>query len=244
MTRLVSATVTNETLEALTQLDSCTVSNAIEQFNVRTRNEGFVYGAVRCIFPQFPARIGYAATAKIRTSSTPITGHCYYDTPEWWSYVLTIPEPRFIVAQDVDELPGLGALFGEIHAHICRALRCSAYFTNGAVRDLPGMQAAGLQAFAGKVAVSHAYAHIIEFGQTVEIGGLPIRPGDLLHGDQHGIVSVPASIAAEIPRVAEQLRRTEAELIQFCQSPEFSFDGLAEKMGHVYKKSGHHKTSK
>lgn len=233
MTPSHTRSVTHDTLKALEQFDGCTVSNAIEQFQVRTRNEGFVNGSVRCFFPQFPPRAGYAATARIRTSATPIAGRCYYDRPEWWSYVSKTPEPRFIVVEDVDHIPGLGALFGEIHATIAKALGCTAYITNGAVRDLPGIEAAGLQVFAGSIAVSHAYAHVIEFGEPVEIGGLQIKPGDLLHGGQHGVVSVPISIAAEVPKVAEELLKTERELIDFCHSREFSFQGLEEKMHQV-----------
>jgi len=231
--RRLHGDVIDETLKALEQFDSCTISNAVEQFNLRTRNEGFVNGSVRCVFPQFPPRAGYAATLRIRTSATPIAGRCYYDRPDWWSYLRSIPEPRFIVAEDVDHVPGLGALFGEIHANISVALGCTAYLSNGSVRDLPGIEAVGLQVFAGSIAVSHAYAHVVEFGESVEIGGLRVKPGDLLHGDRHGVVSVPISIAKEIPRVAGELLNSEAELIQFCQSSEFSFEKLAEKMRRV-----------
>jgi 4-hydroxy-4-methyl-2-oxoglutarate aldolase len=231
-------TVPRETLKELERLDSCTVSNAIEQFHVRTRNEGFVHGSVRCIFPQFPPKIGYAATARIRTSSTPISGRYYYERIDWWSYLLTIPAPRFIVAQDVDHIPGLGALFGEIHAHISKALACGAYLTNGAVRDLPGIEAAGFQVFAANTAVSHAYAHIVEFGEAVEIGGLRVKPGDLLHGDQHGVVSIPTHIAKDIPRVAAEILESERELINFCRSPDFSFQKLSDKIQRVSEKFG------
>ncbi len=143
-------TVPAGTLKELEQLDTCTVSNAIERFNVRTRNEGFVNGSVRCIFPRFPSKIGYAVTARIRTSSTPIAGRWYYDRMDWWSYLHTIPAPRFIVVEDVDHMPGLGAWFGEIHAYISKALGTSAYLTNGAVRDVPRVKTAGIQAFAAK----------------------------------------------------------------------------------------------
>lgn len=230
------ATISGETLYALRRLDSCTVSNAIEQFQVRTRNEGFVNGSVHCMFPHFPPSIGYAVTARIRSSSTPIAGRCYYERMEWWSYVLTIPAPRFIVAEDVDHVPGLGALFGEIHANISKALDCSAYLSNGAVRDLPGIEAAGLQVFAGSKAVSHAYAHIVDFGEPVEIGGLRIESGDLLHGDQHGVVSVPISIASEIPDMAEEMLKSERELIGFCRSSDFSLPKLSERIPYVARK--------
>jgi 4-hydroxy-4-methyl-2-oxoglutarate aldolase len=222
--------VPSDTLRQLERFDTCTVSNAIEHFQIRTRNEGFVNGSLRCIFPQLSPRVGYAAPARIRTSATPITGRCYYDRPEWWSFLLTIPEPRFIVAKDVDHYPGMGALFGEIHANISRALGCTAYITNGAIRDLPGVEAAGLQVFAHSIAPSHAYAHIVDFGEPVEIGGLQVKAGDLLHCDQHGIVSVPTSIAGRIPKIAQDIQEAERGLIEFCRSTEFSSDNLPDRI--------------
>ena len=240
MTRLQSTPLNPEILQALEQFDSCTISNAIEQFNVRTRNEGFVHGSVHCIFPQLSARAGYAATARMRSSATPIARRLYYDRPDWWSYVLTIPEPRFIVMQDVDAVPGVGALVGRVHAHIARALGCAAYITNGAIRHLSGVAAAGLQVFAGNITVSHAYAHVIDFGEPVEIDGLQVSPGDLLHCDQNGIVSVPTQIADRIPAVAKQLLNAEADLIEFCRSGKFSFEELAEKTKETSGKLGHH----
>lgn len=238
MARSQSKTLSQETLKLLERFDSCTISNAIEQFELRTRNEGFVKGSVRCMFPQFPPRVGYAATARIRTSSTPIGGRWYYDRIDWWSYLRTIPAPRFVVAEDVDPTPGLGAWVGQIHANIFKALDCCVYLTNGAVRDLPGAEEADFQLFAGSVSVSHAYAHVIEYGEPVEIGGLQIKPGDLLHGDQHGVVLVPISIAEEIPRVADDVVKTEQDLVAFCRSKEFSFDKLAKKIESLSGKFG------
>ncbi len=222
-------TLPSHVLEQLRAFDTCTVSNAIEQFHVRTRNEGFVNGSVLCRVPMLPPVVGYAVTARIRSSSTPIAGRCYYDRVDWWSYVQSMPAPRFIVAEDIDHTPGLGALFGEIHAQISKALGAVAYLTNGSVRDLPEIGAAGFQIFSTSLSVSHAYAHVVDFGDVVEVGGLQIRPGDLLHGDQHGVVSVPLSIAEEIPSAAAEMLQSEKELIAFCQSNDFSFEKLSEQ---------------
>ncbi|MDQ2844529.1 MAG: RraA family protein [Acidobacteriota bacterium] len=231
-------TVSEETVRQLQQFDTCTVSNAIEQFRIRTRSEGFVNGSVRCIFPDLKPKVGYAATARIRTLSTPIGRRCYYDRLDWWHYVQTIPAPRFVVVEDVDHVPGLGALVGEIHANICVALGCVALLTNGSVRDLPGVKETGLQMFAGSVAVSHSYAHVVEFGDPVEVGGLQIKPGNLLHGDQHGVVCVPLAIAGEVPKAAAELLESEKELIELCRSREFSFQKLCAKIERVSEKVG------
>jgi 4-hydroxy-4-methyl-2-oxoglutarate aldolase len=220
-------------LEKLKGLDSCTVSNAIERLNVRLRNEGFLSGVARCRFPKLPPMVGYAATARVRTASPPMSHRCYYDRMDWWNYVASLPEPRIMVLQDVDHNAGLGAFVGEIHAAIGLALNCVGCVTNGAVRDLPGVEAMGFQMFANHTSVSHAYAHIEEFAEPIEIGGLKISSGDLLHGDRHGIVSIPLSIANRVSEMATEINTEELALTQFCRSPRFSLRGLAERIQNM-----------
>ena len=217
-------------LEKLKEFDTCTISNAIERLNVRLRNEGFLSGVARCRFPKLPPMVGYAATARIRTASPPMSHRCYYDRMDWWNYVASLPEPRVLVLQDADHNPGLGAFVGEIHAAIGVALNCVGCVTNGAVRDLPSVEAMGFQMYASHTSVSHAYAHIVDFGEPVEISSLKISSGDLLHGDRHGIINVPLSIAAEVSLEASKIKEQEHELIQFCRSPGFSLQELSERI--------------
>lgn len=215
-------------LDALRALDTCTVSNAIETFGVRLRNTGFVDASVGCMFEDLPPMVGYAATARLRSGSPPMQGGSYHDRTDWWQYVLQVPLPRIVVLEDVDKQPGLGAFVGDVHAAILRALGCVGYVSNGAVRELPAVRKMGLHLFAGKVAVSHAYAHIFDYGSPIEIGGLQIHPGDLLHGDRHGLLTVPKSVAADVPAAAERLRKAEERIIAFCESSDFSLEKLRE----------------
>lgn len=218
--------LSREQLDALRRLDSCTVSNAIERFNVRLRNEGFADSSIRCLFERLPPMVGYAATVRIRCSGPPPSGHKYFDRTDWWDHLLAIPEPRVVVIQDLDATPGLGSIIGEVHATILRALGCVGAVTNSAVRDLPPVEALGFSCFAAHVVVSHAYVHIVDFGGSVEVGGLQVRPGDLLHGDRHGVISVPLEIAAEIPAAATEILEREQRVIKLCNSPDFSIDKL------------------
>jgi 4-hydroxy-4-methyl-2-oxoglutarate aldolase len=217
-------------LAELRALDTCSVSNAIERLEVRLRNEGFVHGTAKCQFPSLGSMVGYAATGRIRTATPPMTHRCYYDRMDWWTYVASLPKPRVIVVQDADGKPGLGAFVGEIHASIALALDCVGCVTNGAVRDLPAIKALNFQLFSGNLSVSHSYAHIIDFGEPVEIGGLKIRSGDLLHGDRHGVLNVPVELVADIPAEASKILAEERELTDFCRSPGFSLEELAKRL--------------
>jgi len=222
--------LTAEELESLRGLNSCQVADAIEAFDVRLRNEGFMDSSVRCVFPNLPPMAGYAVTARIRTSEPPMTGRAYPDRTDWWNYLLTIPAPRVVVLEDLDRQPGLGSCAGEVHAHIFKALGCAGLVTNGAVRALQAAESIGFCFFAGNVAVSRVYFHMLEFGLPVEVGNLKVQSGDLLHGDRHGVVSIPASIAKDIPTAAARVSALEQRVLEVADSPNPSLEELREAM--------------
>jgi len=58
------------------------------------------------------------------------------------------------------------------------------------------------------------------------VGGLTVRPGDLLHADQHGVVNVPRELAAKIPEGARKVADMEHRIIAYSQSAEFTLEGL------------------
>src|SRR5881394_4527 len=124
---------------------------------------------------------------------------------ESWKYILETPEPRVLVLQDLDQPPGAGAYLGEVMATIHRRLGCIGAVTNGFVRDLDEVHPLGFHFFAAGVCVSHAYVHLVDFGTPVEVGGMRIRTGDLLHADKHGVLVVPKEIADKIPEAAAQV---------------------------------------
>jgi 4-hydroxy-4-methyl-2-oxoglutarate aldolase len=225
-------------LEQLRRLSTCVVASAIETFRVRLPNTGFTDSSVRCMFPDSPPVVGYAATARIRTSDPPMEGHNYYFRTEWWNEILRIPAPRIIVVEDLDRPPGLGAFVGEVHANILQALGSVALVTNGSVRDLPEVKATGFQLFAGNVSVSHAYAHVFDFGGTVKVGGLKVSPGDLIHADRHGAQTVPLEVAAHVPAAASEILKRREYFIGLCRSGDFSLESLRGAMQEQGEQDG------
>jgi regulator of RNase E activity RraA len=217
-------------LEQLRQFDSCSVANAIETFGVRLRNSGFTDSRVHCLFEDFPPLVGYAATIQVRTTNPPMEGESYYFRLDWLEHVLSVPAPRILVMQDTDRHPGLGSFIGDVHANILRALGCTGVVTNGAVRNVEALRAMKFQAFAGNLSVSHAFAHVFDFGKPVEVAHLQVRPGDLLHGDRHGVQTVPLEIAEEIPGAARKMIEDEQKIIELCQSDGFTPDKLRSEV--------------
>jgi regulator of RNase E activity RraA len=129
--------------------------------------------------------------------------------------------------QDTDQEPGTGAFLGVVHVNILKALGCVGAVTNGAARELHGIEASNFQVFAGRLAISRAYIHIVEFGSPVEVGGLTIQPGDLIHGDRHGIINVPQDLASQLPAVAARIAEKKQQVIE-----------LSGKLGATYEELG------
>jgi regulator of RNase E activity RraA len=220
--------LSEEELNALRRLDTCAVEDAIETLDLRARNVGFTDSTIQCLFEDFPPMVGYAATARIRSGDRPMSGRSFQDRTAWWTSILEVPRPRIVVLEDIDEPPGVGAFLGDTHAAMLQALGCVGYVTNGAVREVPAVRELGFHLFARNVAVSHAYARIIDSGQAIAVGGMQVCPGDLLHGDRHGVVSIPRQIAANIPHVAAELRERDRRVIAACCSPDFSLEKLRQ----------------
>jgi 4-hydroxy-4-methyl-2-oxoglutarate aldolase len=226
------AALSPDELESLRRIDACTMADAIETFHTRLRNEGFVNQSIGCLFPKLPPVIGYAATIKIRGSAPPTAAGMYAEQTDWWDYVRSLPSPRILVVQDIATRPGLGSLLDAVRVNILRVLGCVGAVTNGSVRDIPAIEELGFQLFAGGVCVSHAYIHIVEFGTPVEIGGLKIQSGELLHADRHGVQSVPLEIATKIPPVAALISSREKAVIDLCRSKDATVEKLRAATGN------------
>jgi regulator of RNase E activity RraA len=169
-----------------------------------------------------------------------MVGSRYVERTDWWKHITTVQSPRVVVMQDIDEHPGTGAFLGSVHVNILKALGCVGAVTNGAARELHGIEASGFQVFAGRLAISRAYVHIVEFGGPVEVGGLTIQPGDLIHGDRHGIITIPPELANELPAVASGIMEKKRQVIDLSKKPGATFQELGQALRELYDFNADH----
>ncbi len=213
--------------EEVRHLNTCMVADAIDALKVRLLNEGYSNRHIRSMFENPVPMMGYAVTGRIRSAEPPMVGHTFVARDDWFKYVMTCPEPRVVVLQDVDHTPGSGAFWDEVHARIHLRLGCVGAVTNGAVRDLPKIHGTGFYLFGGHVTPSRGYAHITDMGHPVEVGGVVIRDGDLIHGDMHGIVRVPREVVADLPGAARRIQEIRQRITELCAGPEFTLEKLS-----------------
>ena len=225
----MSATVlTVEELDALRQLDTPTVCNALEITSPERRGSYFTVAPLLCAFPDLPPMVGYARTGTMR-ARMPHGGSAaealarraaYYD------YVDSGDVPKIAIIQDLDPVPGFGALWGEVNSTVHKGLGCLGVVTNGSVRDLDAI-APDFQLLAGMLGPSHGWVTVTGFGEPVNVAGMAVASGDLVHADRHGAVVIPHDVARDVPAAAALVARREAVILEAARKPGFNAQRLA-----------------
>ena len=104
--------------------------------------------------------------------------------------------------------------------------------TDGSVRDLPDV-AEGFQMLADRVGPSHAFVHVVSFGGSINVCGMSVNDGDLVHADQHGAVVIPHDVADKVMDAAAAIGRREAVIINAAKQPGFNIEKLREAQGNA-----------
>ena len=214
-----------EQLTALARIDSPTVSNAIEAFNVRPRVEGYAGWELRCAFPEIGTTVGYAVTCTADSTSTSRKDD--RGLLRLWAAVEAAPKPAVIVIKDVGPERSRSCHMGEVMATTAKALGAVGCISDGGLRDVHEVRAlGGFQYFCPGFVVSHGNAVICDVGVNVRLEGFDVRPGDLLHGDVNGVLVIPEAIADRVTEQVQKVRDAEREVLEFVRQPGLTVEKL------------------
>jgi 4-hydroxy-4-methyl-2-oxoglutarate aldolase len=221
--------LTGAQLEALRAIDSPTVANAIERFAIRPRCEGYAGHDLRCAFPRLGTMLGYAVTCTADTTTEGRTGAG--GLLPLWDALAAAPKPAVLVIKDIGPDPRRSCHMGEIMATIAKALGAVGCVCDGGLRDVFEVEAlGGFQYFCPGFVVSHGNPVICEIGVPVTVSGLRIRPGDLLHGDVNGLLTVPDAVAERVADEAVQVRAAEKVMLDLARTPDFTVARLRDAL--------------
>jgi 4-hydroxy-4-methyl-2-oxoglutarate aldolase len=145
----------------------------------------------RDFMPQMGPMVGFAVTVVCEPSNPAHKKNNPNAVVEYRKYVASQPGPKIVIVQDLDKPRTTGAFWGEVNANTHRALGCVGTITDGAIRDLDEMTAAGFKAIARRLCVGHAHSTPVRWGCPVEVFGRKIEPGQFVHADKHGFLAVP-----------------------------------------------------
>ena len=197
-------------LDVLRKVDTPTVCNAIEVAQGARGFNAFTRGTMLCSDPDGGAMVGYARTARIRALTPPTEAPDVIKARRmaYYEYMSQGPRPAVCVIEDVDYPNAIGAYWGEVNTNIHKALGLSGALTNGVMRDL-GDLPDGFPVVAGSIGPSHGFVHVVDFDAPVQVFGLTVAPGALVHADRHGAVVVPDDVLPKLGDAIAQLMASE-----------------------------------
>jgi regulator of RNase E activity RraA len=213
-------------ISVLTRYSTPTVANAIELFEIRARDEGYLRPGLQCLLPEMAPVAGFASTCMVSSLRDKPRGA--REPFDYWEHIDSLPEPRIAVVLDVDPQPGSGCFWGEVNSNIHQAVGCLGAVTNGAARDLTEMRQIGFQMLYGHTCVSHSYIHIVDFGKPLTFDGVLVNPGDLIQVDQHGALIVPVEVMPHLEEAIFEIERRERPVIDYCRSGNATRSGIGQ----------------
>ncbi len=214
----------NELFTLLRKVDTPTVCNAIEVAAGKRGFNAFTRGTMLCSAPDAAPVVGYARTARIAALAPPT------EAPEvirsrrmdYYRYMAEAEFPAVAVIEDMDYPNCIGAYWGEINTTVHKGFGLSGALTNGVMRDL-GDLPDGFPVVAGSVGPSHGFVHVREVATTVNVFGLQVAPGALIHADRHGAVVVPDDVIADLEDAIRKLLNTERIVLDAAVREGFDF---------------------
>jgi regulator of RNase E activity RraA len=161
--------------------------------------------------------------------------------------------PAFTVVAEDDHLPVMTALaeaapgdvlviatggspkavFGELFATEARRRGLAGIVCDGFCRDLRGLRGIRLPAFArGTTPRSGTTTSRAASGSTVTVGGVTVAPGDLVFGDDDGVLAAPADRIEAALATAELIGRSERAILA-AQARGVAIHDLTNHAAHV-----------
>ncbi len=223
-------TIAPELLDALSKVDGPTLSNAIESLQVREVITGFTGCRIRCMYPELGLTMGYAVTAQVDTTS-PGPRNTGAGLRQLVELVGAAPKPVVVLYQDIGPRPGGAASLGEYAASLLKRVGATAFVTDGAMRDINEVREVGLRCWALGTTVSHGNPRFLRVGVPIVVDGMYVEPGDLIHCDHNGVLSVPLDIADRLPAEIEKVRALERVALDSIRGPDFTLDAALKRMG-------------
>ena len=220
--------------EHLRQFDTPTIANALEIIYGMRVTTGFTTRTLIAARPNAGSIIGFARTATIRCSTAFDPAGRREKLMGYYEHLASAPQPTIAVIHDVDSRPGLGAFWGEVNTNIHWGLGCIGAVTNGSMRDLDAMNV-NFQCIAASLSPSHAWVHVVDYGGRVDVLGMVVNAGDVVHADRHGAVAFSPALLEKLPAAIELMARREKVLIDAAKARGFGIEELKIAMGEADK---------
>lgn len=198
------------TLQGLMEFDTALLSNTRGYIDTTPEHTWYMGGYIQSQTPSIGPIAGIAATCKIDTS-TPGRDPDFDLYYEHLDTIAAIDLPVIWVVETVGSRPDFECVTGDGMAKALHAAGCLGVVTDGHCRDIAGCETVPFAVHCRGTIGHHAALRAKEIDTPVEVGGITVSPGDIIHADREGVIKISDEIAPLLVEKAPLMRAFEQE---------------------------------
>ena len=226
-------------VEQLREFETPLVAESLAALGCTEPERNYMGGDIRLLTEPMQPMVGVAVTMEVDTSSPQIK----FDTAalyEVYELMSRTPVPCAMVMKTVGSRPQHECVLGDGMAKTAMTVNCCGVVTDGGARDLDGISSLGFSVFGKGPVVDHATLVYKKAAEPVQIGGIEVGDGDLIHADQNGVLLVQVAYHHAIIEACFLSRDFETRAHACLRRSDKSPD---EKLRHVGELNEHRKAA-
>lgn len=236
---IAPSNVSRAQLEQLREYDTALLANLLDRVDKTPTHLWYMGNNIRSLIPTLSPTVGIAVTCEIDTSSP--NDQAEGDAEAMWQQLEQMEAlrlPTVWVVKCVGSRPDHECVLGDGMAKLFYSVGCMGVVTNGGIRDLPGLYTVPFAAYAAGTTIHHCRMRIRRPGISVEVGGIRVSSGDIIHAGAEGVIKLaPASIPALLDR-APAYRAFEHEAHQLFRRVDLTISEKRKQMPGLMAKYG------
>lgn len=227
-------------LQQLAEYDTALLANLLGFVDSTPTHLMYMSNEIHSLIPDVGPTVGLAVTCEL-DSSTP-DHEADGDNDGFWQQIAemeAMETPTVWVVSCVGSRPRHECVMGDGMGKALMAAGCVGVVTNGGVRDLDGLRSIAFGAYGTGVTIHHCKLRVRQIGAPVNIGGIPVSPGDVIHAGAEGVIRIPGSAVPKLLEQAPHYRAFEHEAHQLLRRTDISGARKRERMGSLRNKYGY-----